>query len=665
MLLSNQNQQNLHSYTPHDCSDVRGPCTIIFSVEFVFAATNSSVFSLQKLSIEMLGSSRRCGLWSQHVFRKLNYHESSRGLSVWSQRGLSNLGVLSAVNECRNRGVTKRWSSSETPKIPSYFHHKVETRFLEWTTGKLLESAAEQWPNRECFVSSHQGVRMTYTEVLRRVDKLAAGLVKLGLKRGDRIAVWGPNDVEWFISFMAIARAGLIMVGVNPAYVQNEINYCLKKVDARAVISPRSFKTQNYAEMLIKAKESCPNLEHIVIYSEDHAVGTRRFVDVESLANNGEVQAIAATQDEISPHDGCNIQFTSGTTGNPKATLLCHRAFVNNSKQGAARLGLMNEHNKICLNVPFFHAFGMAMGQFCALQSGATIVLESASFNPKNSIETIMREKCSVCYGTPTMWIHLLDARERLQAPVDTLRYGVTGGSIISASLVRRIREELGCSGLGHIYGLTETTAIAFQSLPNESPELTENTVGHLSDHLEAMVVDDTGSPVPMGSMGELWLRGYSMMMKYWDDDVSTKKVLTDDGWLKTGDQFVLRPDGYGRIVGRYKDMIIRGGENIFPKEIEHYLESHPDVQEAHTFAVHDDIYGDEICACVRLKENSKLTKNELRAYGKGRVAHFKIPRYIEFVDDFPRTTSGKIQKFKIKEELEKRGVVPTRPMTS
>ncbi|KYQ51328.1 Acyl-CoA synthetase family member 2, mitochondrial [Trachymyrmex zeteki] len=454
---------------------------------------------------------------------------------------------------------------------------------------------------------------------------------------------------------------GLIVVAINPAYQQNELAYCLQRVNVKAIVSPEKFKTQNYPKMLLVAKEVCPTLEHIIIYSPDHVTGTHRFADVEVSATKAEVDAINAEQNKISCYDGCSIQFTSGSTGNPKATVLSHKSLVNNSKEAARRTNITIE-NKICLNMPLYHAFGMVMGQLLVFHTGSTLVIEERSFNPVKTLEAIAQEKCAITYGTPTMWVNLIEAQHRLQLPIDSLEAGVTGGAPASSELFKRIRGVLGFNDIMSIYGLTETTAIAFQSIRGEDNHLAETTVGHLGNHIEAMIVDENNMVVPFGKPGELWIRGYSTMLSYWDDEENTKKTLTKDGWLKTGDQFVLREDGYATVVGRLKDMLIRGGENIFPKEIEDFLMTHPKVMQAQVIGAYDKVYGEEICACVQLRDGAIVTKEELIDYCKGIIAYFKIPRYIQFVNKYPKTTTGKIQKFRLRQQMEDNGVIPKTP---
>ncbi|XP_043250084.1 medium-chain acyl-CoA ligase ACSF2, mitochondrial [Colletes gigas] len=537
------------------------------------------------------------------------------------------------------------------------------TPLLDKTVGKLLAETVERYPNRESLVCIHQNVRLTYSEILRRADRLAAGLRKLGLQPGDRLGLWAPNDVEWFLTFMAAARAGLILVAINSAFQMSELVYCLQKVGVKAVISPDSYRTQNYSRMLLESRRDCPSLEHIIVYSKDHVTGTRRYCDVEELASRSEVEKIAAEQDLISCYDGCSIQFTSGTTGKPKATLLSHRSLVNNTKHITVRADIQKDV-KACLNVPLFHAFGISKS-LIMLHRGTTVVLESPTFNPVRSLEAIVKEKCEVACGTPTMWINMLAAHQQHQHLPIRLHAGYTGGSSAAPELFRRIRESFRCDDMKTIYGQTEATAVIFQSFRNEERSLTENMVGHVSDHVEVKVVDQNGSTVPYGTPGELWARGYNIMMRYWGDEENTKKTVTEDGWLKTGDQFILHENGYGHIIGRLKDLLIRGGENIFSKEVEDFLMTHPAVLEVHVIGAYDEVYGEEVCACVRLKENARLTKEELRDYCKGKIAHFKIPRYVEFVQDYPRTANGKVQKFLLKEEMERKGTIPATPSTN
>ncbi|XP_076766731.1 acyl-CoA synthetase family member 2 [Xylocopa sonorina] len=539
--------------------------------------------------------------------------------------------------------------------------HRGSSPLLDSTIGQLLGDAAKKWPDQECLVSLHQNVKLSLSDLVDRADRLAAGLMKLGMKRGDRLGIWGPNDVEWLIAFFCSARAGFISVMINPTFQMNELVYILQKVGVKAVVSPANFKRNDYPAMLLKAKQFCPTLEHVIIYSKDHVTGTHRFSDVEALPSKIEVERIAAEQDQISCLSGSNLQFTSGTTGKPKATLVSHKSLLNNSRLAVLRAGY-TPGQRICLVLPFFHAFALVMGIMAMLHRGVTLVMPDRWFNSVKACETILREKCNILMGTPTMWIHMLDAKQQLQSPPMTLSCAVTGGSPMAPELFKRIREAFNFNNLKTIYGLTEVTCCIFSSLPNEDHELTDTTIGHVMDHVEVMVVDENGKAVSFGTPGELWVRGYCNMMRYWDDEENTRKTITEDGWLKTGDQFILRSNGYGHVVGRLKDMLIRGGENLFPKEIEDILMTHPQVLEAQVIGAYDKVNGEEVCACVRLRTGSSLTKEELRKYCGGLMAPFKVPRYIIFVDGYPTTASGKVQKYLLKQELERKGIIPDDP---
>ncbi|XP_063989911.1 medium-chain acyl-CoA ligase ACSF2, mitochondrial [Diachasmimorpha longicaudata] len=557
--------------------------------------------------------------------------------------------------------VASRNSTSRSDNL-SYKYNPGTIPLVDMTVGQLIERAANRWPNREAFVSIPQGVRITYKEALERGDKIAAGLRKLGLKPGERVGIWGPNDIEWCLAFLGIARAGLVAVGINPAYRQGEIDYSIERVGISAVVASAKFKTQDYGEMLENARrrENKGGLfRHIILWSHEHRTGAHRLVDVESLGDKVDVEAIRLTQGEISPNDACNIQFTSGTTGQPKAPCISHRSMVNNGIQAAEREGLPRAHHRICFNVPFFHAFGMIQGLMTMFHSGSTLIIESPTFNPRASIEAIAREKCTGVFGTPTMLINMMSIQNQLKAPIDDLKWALTGGATASPEMIKNMISTFSLETFFMIYGLTETTAVMFATIPGEPEELTYSTVGCLQHHLEVKVVDEKGSLVPFGTPGELLMKGYSTMMGYWDDPQTTSKIIDDEGWLRTGDKFVLREDGYGQIVGRLKDMVIRGGENIYPKEIECFLETHPEILEAQVIGVYDKVYGEELCACIRVTNGSTLSPEKVKSFLKGNIAHFKIPKYIFTVNDFPKTTSGKIRKFKLREELERKNLIP------
>lgn len=371
------------------------------------------------------------------------------------------------------------------------------------------------------------------------------------------------------------------------------------------------------------------------------------------MASPEEVASIEGKQATINPDSGCNIQFTSGTTGLPKAALLSHFSFVNNGYLIGKRNEFNTKAHRICFQTPLFHAYGLVIGVVAAIHYGTTIVLPDAGFNVAKSLEAIQKEKCTVVYGTPTMYVDLLAKQKELGVQVNTPEIAVTGGAACSPEMFKKIMKKLGVKKVKTVFGMTELSAVIFQSMYEETIQQMAETVGYIQEHVEAKVVDDKGQTVPFGERGELWIRCYSAMLEYWDDPEKTKETIGNDKWLKTGDQFVLQEDGYGKIVGRIKEMIIRGGENIFPKEIEDFLSTHPNVAEVHVVGVPDERLGEEMCAFVKLKPETMLSHADMKHFCKGNIAHFKIPRYLEIVEDFPKTQSGKIQKFKLLKQWE------------
>ncbi|XP_043650714.1 medium-chain acyl-CoA ligase ACSF2, mitochondrial [Drosophila teissieri] len=559
--------------------------------------------------------------------------------------------------------------STSMPTLISHKHHIGKEPLVYRTVGQQLELSAGHYGDVEAIVSCHEGKRYTFGSLLQEADALAAGFRKLGLQPGDAIGLWAPNYMHWYLGMMGAARAGLTSVGLNPAFQGPEIAYCLNKVNVKAIIAPETFKSQNYYEILRDIcpeisdaepgkirSEKFPHLQSVIIDSNDGLKGALRFDDFLDLANKSERDEVAKIQQNILPESACNIQFTSGTTGNPKAACLTHHNFVNNGIHVGNRNELDGE--RICVQVPMFHAFGVVITIMAALTKGATMVLPAAGFSPKDSLQAIANEKCTVIHGTPTMYVDLVDTQKKLQVPLGRIKKAITGGAIVSPQLIKDVRHVLNVETVHSVYGLTETTAVIFQSLPGDSSDVVLNSVGHLTDHIEAKVVDAEGRCVPFGQPGELCVRGYTTMLGYHGDEAKTKETIGNDRWLRTGDQFVLEANGYGRIVGRLKEMLIRGGENIFPKEIEDFLNSHPQVIEAHVIGVPDERLGEEVCAYVRLQEGvdpASFNAATLKAYAKGKLAHFKVPRYVIPIDAFPKTTSGKIQKFKLVEDFKEK----------
>ncbi|XP_030380489.1 medium-chain acyl-CoA ligase ACSF2, mitochondrial [Scaptodrosophila lebanonensis] len=554
-----------------------------------------------------------------------------------------------------------------SPRV-SHLHHIGKEPLVYRNVGQQLELAAADYGSVEALVSCHEGKRYNYKSLLNEVDRLAAGFRKLGLRNGDALGVWGPNSVQWYLSMMGAARAGLVSVGINPVFQGPELEYCLKKVNIKALVAPEKFKRQDYYEII---KSICPeisdakqgritsgkfpHLQTVIIDSKSRFKGTLTFDEVMDL--DKDTVEITELQRSICPDNACNVQFTSGTTGHPKAAVLSHYNFVNNGIHVANRNEL--EHARCCVQVPLFHAYGVVISIMAALARGSTLVLPSQGFSPKDSLQAIVNEKCTVIHGTPTMYVDLVRTQLELKAPLGEINKAITGGAPVSPQLILDMKQVLGVKAVHSVFGMTETTAVIFQTPPGDSEDNVLHTVGHLQDHVEAKVIDEQGHTVPFGQPGELCVRGYVTMLGYFGDVEKTNETIGPDKWLRTGDRFVLQENGYGRIVGRLKEMIIRGGENIFPKEIEDFLNAHPDILEAHVLGVPDERLGEEVCAFVRLRPNvdpKGITRDTLREYGKGKLAHFKIPRYIVQVEAFPKTTSGKIQKFKLLEAFQKEG---------
>ncbi|XP_034471634.1 medium-chain acyl-CoA ligase ACSF2, mitochondrial [Drosophila innubila] len=548
----------------------------------------------------------------------------------------------------------------------SYIHNIGKEPLVYRNVGQQLELAASKFGSTEAIVSCHEAKRYTFRDLLREVDRLAAGFRKLGLETGDAIGIWAPNYMHWYLTMMGAARAGLTSVGINPALQGPELAYCLNKADMKAIVAPETFRTTKYYEILrdicpevahsepgkIKS-EKFPHLRSIIINSQESLKGAFRFDEILDLSNATEQAEIYKLQREICPENPCNIQFTSGTTGNPKAAVLSHYNIVNNGIHVGDRNELEGE--RICVQVPLFHAFGVSITIMASLAKGATLVLPSPGFSPKDSLHAIVNEKCTVIHGTPTMYVDLVEAQRELRIPLGKIKKAITGGAVVAPQLILDVKEVLGVEKMHSVYGLTESTAVIFQSVPGEHENRVLDSVGYLTDHIEAKIIDAKGRLVPFGQPGELCVRGYLTMAGYYKDQAKTEEILSTDNWLHTGDQFVIDADGYGRIVGRLKEMIIRGGENIFPREIEDFLNGHPQVVEAHVIGVPNDRLGEEVCAFVRLQSGvdpKTFTSETVRAYSKGKLAHFKVPQYVEVTDAFPKTTSGKIQKFKLLEKF-------------
>ncbi|KVT56428.1 AMP-binding protein [Burkholderia ubonensis] len=546
----------------------------------------------------------------------------------------------------------------------SYVRGATDVPLSEATIGQFLRDTAGRFPDRPAVVFREQHIRWSWREFADEVDVLATGLVALGITRGDRVGIWSPNRSEWLLTQFATARIGAILVNLNPAYRLAEIEYALNKVGCKAVIAAERFKSSGYVDMLqaIAPELACcapgdlhavrvPSLRTIVSMGEVAPAGMLRFADVmargRTAPDRDALDALGATLASIDP---INIQFTSGTTGSPKGATLSHRNVVNNARSIAQAMRF-SEQDALCIPVPLYHCFGMVLAVLACVSTGAAMVFPGEAFDPAATLAAVADERCTALHGVPTMFIAELDHPDFAKYDLSTLRTGIMAGSPCPIETMKRVVSQMHLSEITIAYGMTETSPVSFQSSTDDPLEMRTTTVGRIQPHLEVKIVDPSGGIVPVGATGELCTKGYSVMRGYWDDDEKTRDVLID-GWMHTGDLATLDANGYCNIVGRLKDMLIRGGENIYPREIEEFLFRHPKIQSAQVFGVPDAKYGEEVCAWIVLRAGEQLTEDEVRAFCQGQIAHYKIPRYIRFVDELPMTVTGKVQKFVMRQRM-------------
>jgi fatty-acyl-CoA synthase len=516
---------------------------------------------------------------------------------------------------------------------------------LDETIGANLARTVAAHGGREALVARHQGVRWTYDELAARVAACAKGLIGLGLEVGDRVGLWSPNYAEWALLQYATAEIGVILVNINPAYRTHELQYALAQSGCRMLFAAPSFKTSDYVEMVEQVTPELPGLERSIFFWDDDWD--------ELVAGAGHISDgdLAARSAGLAPGDAINIQYTSGTTGFPKGATLSHRNILNNG-YFVARLQGFQPGDRLCVPVPLYHCFGMVMGNLGCTTHGATIVYPSDAFDPTHVLETIEDEQCTALYGVPTMFIAELGHPEFSRFDLTSLRTGVMAGSPCPVEVMKAAVDRMHMTEVTICYGMTETSPVSTQTLPDDSLHHRTATVGRAHPHVEIRVADpETGETVSRGETGEFCTRGYSVMQGYWNDEARTAEAIDADGWMHTGDLAVMAEDGYVNIVGRSKDMVIRGGENVYPREVEEFLYSHPDVEDVQVIGVPDERYGEELIAWVKRRPGSTVEVDELRDFCKGKIAHFKIPRYVKFVDEFPMTVTGKVQKFKMREQ--------------
>jgi fatty-acyl-CoA synthase len=546
----------------------------------------------------------------------------------------------------------------------SYVSGVSEKPLIGKTIGAMFDEVCAAHPERLALIARHQGVRWTYAELKARVDALAAGLVALGLSPGDRVGIWAPNCWEWLVSQYATAKAGLVLVNINPAYRVSEVEYALNKVGCTALITAVRHKTSDYLGMLRElapelaasapgalAAARLPQLRLVVTLGEAAHAGCLPFAAA-LAAGGAEARArLEAIGERLQFDDAINIQFTSGTTGFPKGATLSHHNILNNGYFVGEAIGL-EAGEKLCCPVPLYHCFGMVMANLGCLTHAATVVYPAEAFEPLAVLEAVAAEGCAALYGVPTMFIAMLGHPEFARFDLTALRTGIMAGSPCPIEVMKQVVSQMHMPEVTIAYGMTETSPVSFQSGVDDPLDRRVSTVGRIQPHLEVKVVDAEGRIVPRGEPGELCTRGYSVMLGYWDDAERTAEALDAAGWMHTGDLATIDEAGYCNIVGRIKDMVIRGGENVYPREIEEFLYRHPAIQDVQVIGVPDAKYGEELAAWIVVKPGASLAEDEVKAFCKGQIAHYKIPRYVRFVDGFPTTVTGKVQKFAMREAM-------------
>jgi fatty-acyl-CoA synthase len=537
------------------------------------------------------------------------------------------------------------------------------TPLIEETIGAYLDRVAQRDGSQLALVVPNQRVRWTYSDLKTRSDQFAAGLLRLGLKPGDRVAIWSPNCAEWTVAQFATAKAGLVLVNINPAYRIGELEHVLRSVECRALITASRFKSSDYLAMLntlapeltddkdALTSAMLPALRHVITIGSGSHRGCTAFDAVSSLADEASLQRLEEVAAAIDPRSAVNIQFTSGTTGLPKGATLSHHNLINNGFFVGEATGI-RPGSRVCIPVPLYHCFGMVMGNLGCLTHSAAMVYPGESFDPEATLAAIAAEKCDVLYGVPTMFIAQLNLPTFAQYDVTSLRGGIMAGAPCPVEVMKEVMSKMHISEITIAYGMTETSPVSFQSSRDDAIELRVSTVGRIQPHLDVKIVGHDGKTLPCGESGELCTRGYSVMLGYWNEEAKTREAIDADGWMHTGDLATIDDAGYCRIVGRIKDMVIRGGENIYPREIEEFLHRHPDVQDAQVIGVPDERYGEALCAWIVPRTGAKLDEDTIRAFCREQIAHYKVPRYIRMVSEFPTTVTGKVQKFQMREQM-------------
>jgi len=546
----------------------------------------------------------------------------------------------------------------------SYDHGVSATPLIGETIGLCFDRTVARFPDQPALIARAQGIRWTYRQLGEKVDAFAAGLMALGLNPGDRVGIWSPNNAEWVVTQFATAKAGLILVNINPAYRLSELEYALNKVGCRALVTATRFKTSDYIGMVNtlapELARSRPGhldaaklttLKAVIQIGEPAAPGAIRFDDVYGMGGAAERTRLEELAPVLQFDEPINIQFTSGTTGLPKGATLTHHNILNNG----LFLGEMmryTESDKVCIPVPLYHCFGMVIGNLACITHGSAMVLPGEGFDPLATLQAVAEERCTALYGVPTMFIAELDHPEFVTFDLTSLRTGMMAGAPCPVEIMRRVIRDMHLTEMTIGYGMTETSPVSTQTLIGDPLDRQVSTVGRVHPHVEIKIVDTEGRTVPRGVAGEFCTRGYNVMLGYWDDEERSAQAIDRAGWMHTGDLATMDADGYCNIVGRIKDMVIRGGENIYPREIEEFLYRHPAIQEVQVFGVPDERFGEELCAWIRVRAGEALSAEAVKDFCKDQIAHYKVPRHIRFVDEFPMTVTGKMQKFVMREAM-------------
>jgi fatty-acyl-CoA synthase len=549
-------------------------------------------------------------------------------------------------------------------QVLSYTHGTSDKPLLGITIGDMFDRIVDTYPGNDALVVRHQDLRYNYRELQEEVNQCARGLMAMGLQKGERIGIWSPNSAEWAITQFASSKIGAILVNINPAYRVHEVGYALKQSGCSVLVIAPQFKTSDYTKMIcelapelrqcqpgkLQAK-NLPDLRAVIRLDKEPAEGMWTWSDLMEMADQISPTELADRQEEQEFDDPINIQYTSGTTGYPKGATLSHHNILNNG-YFVTEIMKFTDKDRLVIPVPLYHCFGMVMGNLGCVTHGATMIYPGDGFDPKLVLEAVQKERATAVYGVPTMFIAELEHPEFENFDLSSLRTGIMAGSPCPVEVMKKVNTLMHMYEVEIAYGMTETSPVSFQTRVDAPLEKRVSTVGQVHPHLEVKIVDaNSGEVVPVGGLGELCTRGYSVMLGYWNNDEATREAIDTARWMHTGDLAVMDEEGYVNIVGRIKDMVIRGGENVYPREIEEFLYTHPKIVDAQVIGVPDPKYGEEIMAWVKLREGETATAEELRDFCRDKIAHFKIPRYFKFVESFPMTVTGKIKKFKMREE--------------